>query len=457
MVHLRIFVVDDEFLVRWSLKEDLSNRGYEVIEAENGEDALQKLRHTPPDLVLLDIRLPGMDGLKVLQEIKSFNNEIVVIMMTAFGDVETAVKAMKIGAYDYITKPFDLDEVAQTVKMSLEKTALKKEIEQLREQLKEKHGFGNIIGKSPAMQEVFEMVKRIAESDATTVLLQGESGTGKDLVARTIHYQSTRFNKPFVEVNCAAIPETLLESELMGYEKGAFTDAKASKAGLLEQAHGGTLFLDEIGEMRLDMQVKLLKVIETKRFRRVGGVKDIEVDTRFIAATNRDLWVAVQEGHFREDLYYRLKIFPIYIPPLRERKSDIPLLIRFFINKFNQEFKKTIKGVTPEAELLLCRYAWPGNVRELKNVVERAIILGNGEMISPEYLPREIIHSIESEEGKEMEIILPDIGASLEGVEKELIRQALEKCGWNQSQAARLLSISRDTLRYRMKKFGFLE
>lgn len=452
-----ILIVDDEDLVRWSLEKALTKEGYQITLSDSGEMALKKMGEETIDLILLDIRLPGLSGLEVLQKIRETDQDILVIMMTSYGEVETAVNAMKLGAYDYVNKPFNLDDIRFSVRKALETVRLKKEVDLLRSRQKEQWGFDNIIGNSPVMREVFEMLNKIARSDATTVLLQGESGTGKDLVAKAIHYRSSRFEKPFTAINCATVIETLLESELFGHEKGAFTDAKARKLGLFEQGDGGTIFLDEVGEMKLDLQVKLLRVIEEKSIRRVGGVKDIKVDVRIIAASNRDLAEMAKEGSFREDLYYRLKVFPIYIPTLRERKEDIPLLINYFIGFFNKEFKKSVNGVSPEALAFLTKYSWPGNVRELKNVIERAIILGGNEEIIPEHLPKEVLLESLGEEGGSHGIIkLPSQGVVLEDVERDLIRQALEMTSGNQTHAARLLAITRDALRYRMQKYGLL-
>lgn len=452
-----ILIVDDEDLVRWSLEKGLSKEGYHVLLAETGELALKRIEEEPIDLVLLDIRLPGISGMEVLQKLREDNNDLLVIMMTSYGDVEMAVNAMKWGAYDYVNKPFNLEDVRLSVRKALETIRLKKEVELLRNEQRSKYGFDNIIGTSPIMQEVFDMVKKIARSDATTVLLQGESGTGKDLLAKAIHYQSSRAEKAFIAINCGAVPDTLLESELLGHERGAFTDAKVKKAGLFEQADGGTIFLDEIGEMKMDMQVKLLRLIEDKSFRRVGGVKDFKVDVRIVAASNKDLASMVKDGAFREDLYYRLKVFPIYVPSLRERQEDISLLISYFIDVFNKEFKKNVRGVSPEALSLLNNYAWPGNVRELKNVIERAIILGGKEEITTDQLPKEILPEIQAEivDGNGV-FQLPPQGVDLEAVERELIQQALERTGGNQTHAAKLLAISRDALRYRMQKHGLL-
>ncbi|MDY6843426.1 MAG: sigma-54 dependent transcriptional regulator [Thermodesulfobacteriota bacterium] len=457
MIEANILIVEDDALIRWSLSRDLKNEGYDISLASSGEEALEKFEEELPDLILLDIVLPGINGIEVLKKIRELDAEAPVVMMTALEEVQTAVTAMKLGAYDYVSKPFKLEEVRKTVFKALETVLLKKEVTYLRKKQMETVGLDNIIGNSQSMQEVFTRVKQIAQSDATTILLRGESGTGKDLISQTIHYQSSRFEKSYIEINCAAIPETLLEAELTGYEKGAFTDAKGRKKGVLELGNGGTILLDEISEMSTQMQAKLLRILENKRFRRLGGLEDIIIDVRIIAATNKDLWTAVQDGTFRQDLYYRLKVFPIYLPSLRERKEDIPSLAKHFIDIFNKESRNKVNGMSPEAEALLIEYEWPGNVRELKNVIERAVILGEGSKIMPHHLPREIVTNSSLDLEKKNGITLPPDGVCLEFVEKELIRQALERSNGNQTHAAKLLGLSRDALRYRMKKFGYLE
>ncbi len=446
-----ILVVEDDTMLNWSLQEDLTQRGYRVISAQTGEEALERINEEIPDLILLDIMLPGIDGIGVLKRLGQLTKEVVVIVLTASDVVQTAVEAMKLSAYDYISKPFDMDGVAITIHNALERTRLRREVALIRMQQRERYGFGNIIGSSPPMQEVYERISKIIEMDVKTVLILGETGTGKDLVAKTIHYQGPRQAHPLVEVNCANIPENLLESELFGHEKGAFTDAKDLKRGLFEQAQMGTLLLDEIGHMKLDLQGKLLRVIEDRKFRRVGGVNEMDADLLLIAATNRDLWKAVENGGFREDLYYRINLVPIYMPPLRERKEDIPLLSKYFIQTANREFKRNVQGIVEEAEGLLMGYDWPGNVRELKNVIERAVILGGEEHILVKHLPREIAKNAH-ETGVEFK--LPEKGVSLADVERELIEQALKRASGNQVQAAKLLDISRHALRHRMKKYG---
>ena len=387
----KILVVDDEHLIRWSLEQNLKKQGYDVIQAASGEDALKLVREDAPDIVLLDIQLPGINGLEVLEKIKEIDEGIIVIMITALGVVETAVKAMRSGAHDYINKPFNLDELAIVIKKALETGELKKEVAHLRSEQAKKFGLSNIIGGGRHMTSVLNMVDKVAKSDAGTILIQGESGTGKELIAKAIHYESARADKPFMAINCAAVPETLLESELMGHERGAFTDAKVQKKGLFEMADGGTLFLDEIGDMELGMQAKLLRVLEERTFRRVGGTKEIPIDIRIVSATNQELLHLIDEKLFRKDLYYRIQVIPIYLPPLRERPDDIQVLAEHFIEKFNRDFGKNVQGISEMASKFLVEYEWPGNVRELKNVIERAIILESEDMLLLEHLPQEIV------------------------------------------------------------------
>jgi DNA-binding NtrC family response regulator len=455
-----ILIIEDEKLVRWSLKERLTKEGYEVVEAETGAAGIAALGQDLIDLVLLDFRLPDMTGLDVLRKVVSESPETPTILMTAYSSVDSAVEAIKLGAYDYINKPFNHDEMVVTIGRALESSHLRREVRHLRAEQQERYGLSSIIGRSPAMLEVFELIEKIAKSQATTVLITGESGTGKDLVAKAIHFASDRANRPFMNITCSALPETLLESELMGHERGSFTDARFLKKGLFELADGGTLFLDEIGDMGVLLQAKLLRFLQEKTFKRVGGTKDITVDVRIIAATNRDLGKAVREGRFREDLYYRLKVIPVVLPPLRERTEDIPLLIKYFVDTFNREFKKATRGVTEEALERLIRYPWPGNVRELRNVIERAMILENKPEIGILDLPREMRDRPRPDETTAAAVpdgfLLPESGFALKDIEHEMVRQALEKTAGNQSRAARLLSISRDTLRYKMKKYGLL-
>jgi DNA-binding NtrC family response regulator len=452
----RILVVDDEQLIRWSIEQNLKKQGYDVRTAEDGEVALRLVQEEQPDLILLDIQMPGISGLEVLEKVKEIDEDIVVIIVTAQGGLETAVTAMRLGAYDYINKPFNFDELSLVIRKALETSNLLREVAGLRSEHK-KIGPPNIIGVSKHMKNVLAMMDKVAKSEAATVLVQGESGTGKELVAKWIHYKSNRADKPFVAINCASVPSALLESELFGHEKGAFTDAKVTKKGLFELADGGTIFLDEIGDMEIGMQAKLLRFLEDRTFRRVGGTKVITVEIRIISATNKDLLKAIEEKTFRNDLYYRLQVIPIFLPPLRERKEDILQLANHFIESFDKEFNKHVKGISSMAEKMLVEYNWPGNIRELKNVIERAIILGNDETLLLEHLPLEIIAKGSSATPPMAPIKLPPEGIDIEEVEKELIHQALESSDWNQSKAAKKLNLGSDAFRYRMKKFGFLK
>ena len=452
----KILVVDDEHLIRWSLEQNLKKQGYEVLTAGNGEEALRLVREEQPDLMLLDIQLPGITGLEVLEKVKEIDEDIIVIMVTAHGGLETAVNAMRLGAYDYINKPFNLDEMAIIIKKALETSDLRREVARLRSEHK-KSGPPKIIGVNKHIKNILAMMEKVAKSEATTVLIQGESGTGKELVAKWIHYASNRAERPFVAINCAAVPATLLESELFGHEKGAFTDAKNTKKGLFELADGGTVFLDEIGDMEMGMQAKLLRFLEDRTFRRIGGSKVITVDVRIISATNKDLLKAIEEKDFRNDLYYRLQVIPLFLPPLRERKDDVLILANNFIDAYNKEFNKNVKGISSMAEKMLVEYHWPGNIRELKNVIERAIILGNEETLLLEHLPLEIVAKSTAACCPPTTFKLPPEGVDIEEVEKELIRQALESSDGNQSKAAKKLNLGIDAFRYRMKKFGFIK
>ena len=454
----KILVIDDEKLLRWSLQQHLVKEGFTVVTAERGGDGLTLFVDEQPDITLLDVHLPDISGIQVLEQIKKENRDAIIIMVTAFGDVQTAVKTIKIGAYDFVEKPFNMDKLKILIDKALETVSLRKEVSQFRSQLSNKYGFNNIVGKSSEMSKIYSLINKVSKSDATTVLLQGESGTGKDLIAKVIHYESGRADKPFMDINCTALPENLIESELFGYEKGAFTDAKQMKKGLFELSDGGTIFLDEIADMKLSTQAKLLKVLENKTFKRIGGIRDITVDLRIVAATNKDLAEEVKKENFREDLYYRLKVIPIMLPALRQRDDDILLLAEYFIGEFNREFKKKVRGISKETEKAFKAYGWPGNIRELRNVIERAMILENEEYILPEHLPVELLSS-----GKDIgvglggAIKIPPGGLDIEQVEKDLIKQALDQTKWNQTRAAKLLNISRDALRYRMQKFGFLQ
>jgi DNA-binding NtrC family response regulator len=453
----KILVIDDEKLLRWSIEQNLSKEGYTVLSAEKGLEGLGVFKEEMPDITLLDIHLPDVSGITVLEGIKEIDKHSLVVMITAFGDVQTAVKTIKLGAYDFLEKPFNMDKLKILVGKALETASLRQEVSQFRMNLKSKYGFDSVIGESAEMKRVFELISKIAQSDATTIFLTGESGTGKDLIAKVVHYQSSRVEKPFMEINCTALPENLVESELFGHERGAFTDAKAMKKGLFELADGGTVFLDEIGDMMPGTQAKLLKVIENKSFKRIGGTKDIEVDVRIIAATNKNMTEGVKKGTFREDLYYRLKVIPVELPPLRDRDEDIVRLADYFIDTFNKEFKKNVKGLSKETKKCFTDYPWPGNVRELKNVIERAMILGSEDHVLPEHLPLEMTsQEVMAQNVQGIDMRIPPGGIDIEEVEKELIRQALDIVRGNQTKAARLLNLSRDTLRYRMQKFGFL-
>jgi two-component system response regulator AtoC len=404
--------------------------------------------------VILDLKLPDTDCLELLKKIKAEDKNVPVIMMTAYGEVETAVEALKGGAYDFLLKPFQLEKMKVAIKNALETTRMRTELEGIKQKERETYDFKNFIGKSAVMKEIFKKLEKIGKSKASTILITGESGTGKELVARAIHESGNGGERSFLEINCAALPETLLESELFGHEKGAFTDARYRKRGLFELAEGGTIFLDEIGEMGITLQSRLLRVLENKTFRRVGGVKDLKVNTRIIAATNRDLKQAIQDGNFRNDLYYRLQVIPIALPPLRERKDDIPLIANHFITAFNKEFKKSVKPISPEIKALFEKYSWPGNVRELKNILERAILLEADEELLPEHLPPEISIGEEAMEVAEVRSGFASIyPMSLKEMEKVLIGKTLEETNGNKSKAARILGISRQTLREKTKLY----
>jgi DNA-binding NtrC family response regulator len=443
-----ILVVDDEQLIRWSLTERLTADGYRVVEAETAAGALAK-HEEGVDLVLLDYRLPDGDGLSVLKRIKERDPETLVILLTAYASVDAAVDAMKHGAYHFANKPFNLDEIALLVEKALETTRLRREVRALRASQAQPFSFDRIVGESQALVAVKALLKKVASSPASTVLLTGESGTGKDLAAKVIHYNSSRASKPFMNITCSALPEALLESELFGHERGAFTGADRQKRGLLETADGGTVFLDEIGEMVPGLQAKLLRFLEEKTFKRVGGAVDIRVDIRVIGATNKNLQEEVREGRFREDLFYRLNVMPITLPPLRERTVDIPRLVNFYIDAYNTEFKKRVRGVTPEALNTLQRYTWRGNVRELRNAVERAMLLADGDMLAVDDFAGAIADSLRL--GDRVE--LPAAGIDVEQLERSLVVQALERTGWNQTRAAALLGLNRDQIRYRIEKF----
>lgn len=473
MAKEKILIVDDEPMIRWTLNEALRGWDYEPIEAGTVAGALDSFESDHPVAVLLDINLPDGSGLDALKEIKNRQPQAVVIMITANVLVEDTLAALRGGAYDFIGKPINLNELQVTIRNGIEAGRLRKEVHQMRRERAREFSFDQIIGQSPAMMRMIQLARKVAESEASSVLLQGESGTGKDLVAKAIHYGSRRADRPFVAINCAAIPATLIESELFGYEKGAFTDAKGRKEGLFEQAEGGTVFLDEIGELEIGLQAKLLRVLEEGAFRRVGGLKDIPLDVRVIAASNRDLKSESEAGKFRLDLYYRLSVIQIDLPPLRERGDDVLLLADHYINNFNEKLRKRIAGLSPEVAEIFRQYPWPGNVRELRNVIERAMTLEDYDLITGAWLPRGVTPGAQfgpqtkepakapaaTDRGQAAtratlaELFrLPPEGVQLESVEMSLVEQAMKRSSGNQTRAAELLGISRDQLRYRLKK-----
>ncbi|PLX69406.1 MAG: Fis family transcriptional regulator [Denitrovibrio sp.] len=452
----RILIVDDEAFIRENLERVLQSDGYRTISAENGNEALTAISEQEVDLVLLDLNLGAESGLEVLSSLREIEPNLLVIIITGYGTVESAVEALKLGAYDYIKKPFKADAIHLIVRLALETQSLKREMRQLRRDGATHHFTEEMIGSSPQILQVFDQIREVSKHGTSTVLITGESGTGKELAARAIHKYSERSNQPFIEINCGSLPLNLLESELFGYEKGAFTDAKIRKKGLIEEADGGTLFLDEIGEMDISLQVKLLRVLEERNIRRIGGSRNIEIDTRVIAATNRDLKLAVEDKEFREDLYYRLNVVPIFLPPLRERKEDITQLLNFFIKRFSKQFNKQVKDVSRQALDMILNYRWPGNARELRNVVERICIMSSSVHITPDTLPKEITGEPVNTSVKEC-FSLNETGLNLEeeiaSIEKEYIRKALQMTGANVAKTSRLLQIPRGTLRYKIEKY----
>ncbi|HET8539057.1 MAG TPA: sigma-54 dependent transcriptional regulator [Anaeromyxobacter sp.] len=452
----RVLVVDDEKLIRWSVAERLQRSGYDVVSAESGEQALELLSAAPPDLMLLDVRLPGIDGVETLQRALAIHPELAVLMMSAHSTVDVAVEAMKRGAVDFLVKPFPFQALDAAVERAIATARTRRQVADLATSQRGASALEALVGASAVMDQVRTMVGRLASSDTTTVLIEGESGSGKEVVARAIHFQSARGERPFMQVNCAALPEHLLESELFGHERGAFTDAHAQKRGLFESAEGGSVMLDEVGDLPAGGQAKLLRLLENKTFRRVGGVQELRADVRVIAATNVNLEERVSEGRFRADLFFRLNVVRIAVPSLREHVEDVPTLAAHFIARFNHEMKRQVRGVSGPAMEILKGYHWPGNVRELRNVIERAFILHAGaDEIRPEHLTPELRKA--GPAPKRQEKLVPpvsDDGLVLDDVERKLIAEAMERASGNQSKAARLLGVSRDTLRYRLKKHG---
>lgn len=449
----RILIAEDDSQTRHMLVDYLEQEGYEVVGVKDGEDALSVIHEQDVDVILTDLKMPKLDGMSLLSKVKREKPGIVVLMMTGYACVDTAVEAMKLGAEDYITKPVNLEELRIQLCKAIEKQAIKSENIISKQQLKDKYRFENIIGRSEPMENIFQLIEKVADSDSN-IIIYGESGTGKELVARAIHYNSYRSSKPLVPVNCGAIPEELLESELFGHEKGAFTGAHRTRIGRFEFANGGTIFLDEIGDMSPGLQVKVLRFLEEHKFERVGGVKSIKVDIRVIAATHSDLEKAVVDGRFREDLYYRLNVIPIVIPPLRERRSDIPILVSYFIDQFNREKGKSISGISDIALEFFLKHSWPGNVRELQNMVERLVVLKEAGIIVVEDLPEKLLFGYEDNQLSSVEIPKDEtsFNTMVTNFEKQLIIKALRKTSGVKNRAAKLLNMNRTTLVEKMKK-----
>jgi two-component system response regulator AtoC len=448
----KVLIVDDESGMRHMLSVLLEREGYSIDTAQNGKEGLDKIKSNEYALVLCDIRMPEMDGLTFLESTKSLNKQLPVIMMSAFGNVDTAIEAMKKGAYDYVSKPFKADEILIRLQRLTDQETLMFENQSLKRVLHQETSFSNIIARSPRMLDIFDTIRKIADYK-TTVLITGESGSGKELIARAIHFNSPRANKPFIAINCSAIPETLLESELFGYIKGSFTGANKDKKGLFEEASGGTLFLDEVGDLPLSLQVKLLRAIQEEEIRRVGDTKTMKIDVRLITATLKNLGEEIKKGGFREDLYYRLNVLPIHLPPLRERKEDIPLLADTFLSRFSKEMDKKVKKLSPEALQALTDYSWPGNVRELENTIERAMVLETEEELRPDSLP-DSVRNVEVNPAIRAAASELSIKKMMVIMEQELIKKALEKTGGNRTWAAKLLEISHRALLYKIKRYG---
>jgi DNA-binding NtrC family response regulator len=454
----RILIVDDEKMIRWSLGQALEGAGHQVATAADAAAGLEAIGRDLPDVLLLDYRLPDATGIDVLQKLKGLAPLLPVVMITAHASIGGAVEAIKEGAYDYISKPFDVDAMIQTVQRAIETGRLREKLARQHEEAVREFGIQNIVAESPAMREVVRVVEKVGRSEASTVLVLGESGVGKGLIARALHVAGGTWDSPFMHITCTALTESLLESELFGHEKGAFTDARSQKKGLIELADGGTVFLDEIGDISAGLQGKLLRFLEDRVFRRVGGTRDLSVDVRVVAATNKDLDEQVRLGNFRSDLYFRLKVIPIVVPPLRVRPEDIAPLTERFIEHFVREFRTPLRGTTPAARERLAGYAWPGNVRELRNAIERAVLLGEHELLDVDDLPLEIGQNAwragAAEPGTPPGFELPAEGVVLADVERHLVVQALRRARGNRTRAARLLGMNRDQIRYRIEKFG---
>ncbi len=450
----KILIIDDEAFIRENVERVLKDEGYQVLSAADGRSARELVADEEVDLALLDLNLGTENGIDVLRELKGIDPELLVIVITGYGSVETAVEAIKLGAFHYMKKPFKADALKLVVKLALQTSSLKREVRAIRKGELEFFEKIPMVGVSSALKEIIRQSREVARHPEATVLITGESGTGKELIAKTIHHLSDRREAPFIEINCASIPVNLLESELFGHEKGAFTDASGRKPGLFETANKGTIFLDEVGEMEPAMQAKLLRVLESRTIRRVGGTRTIDVDVRVIAATNRNLKEGIQQGHFREDLYYRLNVFPIHIPPLRERREDIPALASFFLEVYSRKFSKGFREIDGEAHRILSAYHWPGNIRELKNTIERICIMQSGPVLLPQHLPADIAPSPASAGAPYCLVAEEGLEEAVSRFEREMIGAALTECRGNVLQAAQMLKVPRGTLRYKMEKYG---